>query len=119
MQIDMENFEFKKRDIDLSKMKNNLNKIDAEFEKELSEITKEFNESGLNIIDFIVKKFNENVEKTSKNLDDLHKMSMEFNGTEGIFYKLKGLHVDLCVCNQGKICPEHNGLKVSEIPNMI
>jgi hypothetical protein len=32
-------------------------------------------------------------------------------------FELKGLHVDLCVCNQGKICPEHNGLKVSEIPN--
>jgi GH43 family beta-xylosidase len=34
-------------------------------------------------------------------------------------FELKGLHVDLCVCNQNKICPEHNGLKVSEIPKKI
>jgi DNA anti-recombination protein RmuC len=84
----MENFEFKKRDIDLSEMKNNLNEIDAEFEKELSEITQEFYESGLSINDFCAKKFSEDVEKSLKKSDDLHKMSMEFKEMDGIFANL-------------------------------
>ena len=71
----MENFEFKK------------NNVDAETEKELSEITQEFYESGLNIIDFIVKKFNEKEEESQKKRDDLHKESMEFKEMDGIFAK--------------------------------
>ncbi len=70
----MENFEFKK------------NNVDAESEKELSEITQEFYESGLNIIDFIVKKFDEKEkEESQKKSDDLYKMSMDFKEMDGIF----------------------------------
>jgi DNA anti-recombination protein RmuC len=85
----MENFEFKKRDIDLSEMKNNLNEIDAEFEKKLSEITKEINESGLSINDFFTKKFSEDVEKSLKKSDELYENIYNFNEMDGIFNKLR------------------------------
>ena len=85
----MENFEFKKRHIDLSEIKKGLNEIDEEFEKKLKEISKEFNESGLSINDFFAKKFSEDIEKSLKNLDDLHKMSIDFKQMDGIFNKLR------------------------------
>jgi hypothetical protein len=85
----MENFEFKKRDIDLSKIKKGLNEIDAEFEKKLKETNLEFAKSGLSINDFFNKKFSEYLENSLKKLDDLHKMSMDFKKMDGIFNKLR------------------------------
>ena len=74
----MENFEFKKKDIDLSEMKKSLNKIDAEFEKKLTKNNLEFIKSGLSVKDFLVKKLKEKLLKPSENpFDDCKNTEMD------------------------------------------
>ena len=74
----MESIELATFKIDLSSLNETLDKV-----------RKEFYESGLSINDFFAKKFSEDIEKSLKNLDDLHKMSMDFKQMDGIFNKLK------------------------------
>ena len=58
---------------------------------------------------------------THKEVNDLLKIDESKIEVEGLIDwritpKFTGFHSVLCVCNEGKICPEHNGLKVSAIP---
>jgi hypothetical protein len=80
---------------DLSLLNERLDKlrkqIDVEDEKKLSEITQEFNKSGLSIKEFFAKKCRENLEKSSKNLYDLLYDSLfeKSNNFDGLFNILK------------------------------